>query len=371
MGIRASAVGLARATSRTLPSVLATLSLTHAARAEGPSVRVNATCTIAGTSSAAMLEILRAELSPADVSVPNGSPVLDDADDIAVVIDACDRFAPAARSVVYRGGERREKWVDLTGVAIDDRDRALALALAESIQRIEREQPAQASVPSPAVTTPMPTTAPTPGSGASPPESPQASGGDEHGAPSAAPSGVPHSDRPLSLRFAPLFRYTERTGTPFFGADATFGWNPLGFGVRGLVAHDDTPIGSTLQTAIAGIFAAEWFALGPSAGFRGEIEFGAAIATGTPNEGAVGYTRTSPHWGVTTSLLLLSPLTDEWAMDAALGGGYGSSLTIQVDDRDSGTLGGWYLNVALGARWSPADSLPSKNFAARDDLQAW
>jgi hypothetical protein len=125
--------------------------------------------------------------------------------------------------------------------------------------------------------------------------------------------------------------------------------------VRGLVAHDDTPIGSTLQTAIAGIFAAEWFALGPSAGFRGEIELGAAIAKGTPNEGAVGHTTASPHWGVTTSLLLLSPLTDEWAMDAALGGGYGSSLTIQVDDRDSGTLGGWYLNVALGARWSPAE----------------
>lgn len=72
-------------------------------------------------------------------------------------------------------------------------------------------------------------------------------------------------------------------------------------------------------------------------------------------EGAVGHTRTSPHWGVTTSLLILSPLTDQWAMDAAVGGGYGSSLTIQIDDPDSGTLSGWYLNVALGGRWSPAE----------------
>jgi hypothetical protein len=230
----------------------------------------------------------------------------------------------------------------------------LALALAESVQRIAREQPAPTSDPSPALTAPMPPAAPTAAPMPLAPESTQSAGVDQHNDASAAPSGVPHSDRPLYLRFAPLFRYTERTGTPFFGADATFGWNPLGFGVRGLVAHDDTSIGSTLQTAIAGILAAEWFALGPSAGFRGELELGAAIANGTPNEGAVGHTRASPHWGVTASLLLLSQLTEEWAVDATVGGGYGSSLTIQVDDRDFGTLSGWYLNVALGARLSPA-----------------
>lgn len=331
-------------------------------------MRVSAACVVPGTSMQSMLGILRAELAPLEVSAIGTAPVLASPLDIAVAIDACRAAPPAARVAVTRGRTRREQWIELGDVAVAARDRALALALAESVQGLASGVADESTAP-PANGHPAPVA--TEGTGArdasaavdrrasAPQPRAPSSGQTEPVAGASQPAGPePKTQRgpfddPLSLRVGPLFRYTPRTSTPFFGAGAGIGWRRLAFGLRGLAARDTVPLGSAWEAGILATAAADWLLLGSHAAVRSGVELGAALAKGKPVQPAVGRLAASPHWGVTTSLRLVSPLDPKWDLEALVGGGYASSLTARVDGRDFMSLGGWFVQAALGARWSP------------------
>jgi hypothetical protein len=260
--------------------------------------------------------------------------------------------------IVEHRGERHLLRIDLVDVAPIARNRTLALALAESIQRA-LTPPSNDEDSSPEGADP------TPASAVSHSESPltSASNGAEPQPPPVEKS-LPARDQParsadhpirkvvgFTLSAEPVARYAFKTSTAYAGFDAGGGLGRFGVRLRALGSKHSVQDGTVWQGALLGVLSVDWLKVAPNVSLRSEVEVGAARVVTQSGQSAIGHGASSPHWGGATFLRLESSLSQQWALESDVGMGVASSLTSQTYHVDSMSLSGVFLQASFGVRW--------------------
>jgi hypothetical protein len=311
-------------------AVVATISWCGRANAR-ELVYFGGTCLPEGVEHAALLRILRAELSPREVAPIQfvRGPV--DPDVIVLALDECTSTPPSVRITVWHGVERRERIVDLTDIPEDDTTRVLALALAET-----RVDPAVSRPVEPA---PIPWVAPAPHVVLPPPVP-------------MLPQRPPAHDEPSwKLRADLAFRYATSSSTPAVGAGAGIVWPRFGFGASVFGARGSVPIGDITLWAVSATGFYDLAELSRHIVLRSSAEAGAAFADAAARGQAHADTAVAFHAALHAGVFGIFKVGDVNDLEGGLSAGYASSLRAQANGVDVVSLDGLVFTAQVGLRF--------------------
>jgi len=300
------------------------------ARAADVGVRLRVRCSPEGTTPSEISRILIAELAPIPLEL-----ALEDRPPAPGTVDlelrACTEGSARAVVRAVRGESVRERIVDLGDVALDARDRALALALASTAReddtdRARRFEPVVSAEPSASASAPLPTRP-------SPPRD-HASARDTDRA------------RPRS-QVSALGRYVFAPSALFAGAEIALYRELFGLAV-GVLASERTAALGTIR--VLGAFAAPTYdvPLLPAVVLRARAEVGLAVSTGSAQSGATSRTVDALHAAIAAGPALEITLRPGFGLSAFVSGGYASSLVAGADGRDVLGLSGAFCRASLG-----------------------
>jgi hypothetical protein len=313
--------------SRALTAAAALLATTPTvASGANAAVRFGGACMPPGTSVEATTAIIQAELPAMRVTIAGAEGDAPAAPSFTVVVDGCTDAPPGARVTVYGTARVDVRAVDLDDVALDARDRTLALTVAESIRRVSFAKAAEAPPSAPAA----------------PPLPP----------PPSAPTRHERSADPPSfdLYGHGTFRYVTRTPNPAGGFELGVAHGSLGVALLGLGAWRTTSAGTANVYVLAVAPSADIVAFGPNARLVVRGELGFVSASGDPAPTAAGHSKSDVHAALAAGIAPSIALGAGLRLEGFLGGGFASSLTARAAGRDAGGFDGVFIEAGVGAR---------------------
>ena len=340
-----------------IAAISVVVSLRGVARADDTKIALRISgCEAANIRADRLFELMRTELFPRQLVAGDIGP---GAPELSADVRLCMGTVNTASIVIQRAGLGvAERGVDLSDVVGDLRARTLAVALAEMVTSLPAE-PRNTNVSSsdsrgairdataPALVPSKPT--------------------DWQGPPASAPSsgtrgsepGREQSSRSWKLGAGAALRHFFDPSTSLIGPWISISAHRFSGEALFLTSNSQASAGSVALYNLDAVVAYEIFAWGAVPKFAARLkgELGKTWAKGNPGSTshAEGRTDSSTQAGALLEVLVYSPMSRRFGIEARLSGGAAKGLTATADNVATATTNGFFVGATLGLNFDLGD----------------